>query len=93
MAHKRFTALRAFEDIGYCAFVRKHIWDNEVTQMGYKYEDTKVQQGAVSERVEELLNWYMGKNYPEITNLYHIEKCYLPWRRMFEVGLIIKEKV
>lgn len=90
--HKRFSALRAFEDIGYCAFVRKYIWDNEVVQMGYKYEDTKVQQGAVSERIEELLNWYMTQNYTEITNIYKIEKCYLPWRRMFEVGLIIKEK-
>ena len=89
--HRRFTALRMFEDIGYQAYVRKQIWDNEVEQMGYKYEDTKVQQGAVSERVEELLNWYMTTNYPELTNLYKIEKCYLPWRRMFEVGLIIKE--
>lgn len=91
-AHRRFTAERAFEDLGYCAYVRKQIWDNEITQMGYSYEDTKVAQGAVSERIEQLLNWFMQNNYPEITNLYKIEKCYLPWRRMFEVGLIITEK-
>lgn len=91
-AHRRFTALRAFEDIGYCAYVRKQIWDNEITQMGYKYEDTKVQKGEVSERVEQLLNWYMAKNFPEITEIYEIENCYLPWCRMFEVGLIIKQK-
>ena len=60
--------------------------------MGYSYTDTKVQQGAVSERIEQLLNWFMQNNYPEITDLYEIKKCYLPWRRMFEVGLIIKEK-
>ena len=91
-AHRRFTAERMFEDIGYCAYVRKRIWDHEVVQMGYRYEDTKTQQGAVSERVEELLGWYMSENYPEIVQLYKIEKCYMPWRRMFEVGLIIKEK-
>ena len=90
--HRKFTAERAYEDIGYCAYVRKYIWDYEVEKMGYKYEDTKVSQGAVSERVEELLNAYMAANYPEITDAYEIEKCYLPWRRMFEVGLIIKEK-
>lgn len=90
--HRRFTALRAFEDLGYCAYTRKQIWDNEITQMGYCYTDTKVQQGEVSERVEELLNWFMNENFKEITNLYEIEKCYMPWRRMFEVGLIVKEK-
>ncbi len=90
--HRRFTAERMYEDIGYCSFVRKWIWDNEVVKMGYRYEDTKVQKGAVSERVETLLNSYMGAHYPSLTEKYAIENCYLPWRRMFEVGLIIKEK-
>jgi hypothetical protein len=91
-AHRKFTAERMYEDVGYCAYVRKRIWDYEVEQMGYKYEDTKVQQGEVSERVQELLEYYMSANYPELTEKYEIEKCYMPWRRMFEVGLIIKEK-
>ena len=90
--HRRFTAERVFEDLGYCAYVRKQIWDNEVTQMGYSYTDTKVQVGAVSRRVEELLNWFMENNFSEITSLYKIKKCYMPWRRMFEIGLIIEEK-
>ena len=90
--HRKFTAERMYEDIGYCAYVRKQIWDYEVEKMGYKYEDTKVQVGEVSARVEELLNEYMSANYPELTDRYKIEKCYLPWRRMFEVGLIIEEK-
>ena len=81
-----------YEDIGYCAYVRKLIWDYEVENMGYKYEDVKVQEGEVSARVHELLDFYMGANYPELTEKYEIEKCYMPWRRMFEVGLIIKEK-
>ena len=90
--HRKFTAERMYEDIGYCAYVRKEIWDFEVEKMGYKYEDTKVQVGEVSARVEELLNEYMSANYPELTDNYKIAKCYLPWRRMFEVGLIIEEK-
>ena len=90
--HRKFTAERMYEDIGYCAYVRKQIWDFEVEKMGYKYEDTKVQQGEVSARVEELLEEYMSANYPELTDRYKIAKCYLPWRRMFEVGLVIEEK-
>lgn len=91
-AHRKFTAERMYEDIGYCAYVRKQIWDYEVGKMGYRYENTEVQQGAVSARVEELLRFYMSANYPELTERYDIEKCYMPWRRMFEVGLIIKER-
>ena len=89
--HRKFTALRMYEDVGYCAYARKQIWDNEVDQMGYKYEDTKVQRGAVSKRVNELLNAYMSARYPTLTNNYEIVDCYMPWRRMFEVGLVIKK--
>lgn len=91
-AHKRFTAERMYEDIGYCSFVRKYVWDNEVVSMGYRYEDTKDMRGAVSQRIEMLLNEYMKKNYPSVAKRYQIADCYMPWRRMFEVGLVVKEK-
>ena len=60
--------------------------------MGYSYEDTKVQRGEVSERIKMLLDEYMQENYPSMTERYQIVDCYMPWRRMFEVGLLIKEK-
>lgn len=91
-AHKRFTAERMYEDIGYCSYVRKRVWDYEVVPMGYSYEDTKVQRGEVSERIKMLLDEYMQENYPSMTERYQIVDCYMPWRRMFEVGLLIKEK-
>lgn len=90
--HRRFTVERMYEDIGYCASVRKYVWDNEVEAMGYTYEDTKVRYGAVSERIEELLNAYMNEHYPDITAKYQLVDCHLPWRRMFEVGLTVREK-
>ena len=91
-AHKRFTVERMYEDVGYCGFVRKYIWDNEIVSMGYRYEDTKDMRGAVSQRIEMLLNEYMKENYPSIAKQYQIADCYMPWRRMFEVGLVMKEK-
>lgn len=90
--HDRFTAERLYEDIGYCAYVRKRVWDYEVVPMGYCYEDTKVARGEVSARIGFLLEEYMKEHYPEITAKYEIADCYMPWRRMFEVGLIVKEK-
>jgi hypothetical protein len=90
--HRRFTAERMFEDIGYCSKVRKHVWDNEIEAMGYSYTDTKVQEGEVSERIYGLINEYMTEKYPEITDLYEIKRCYMPWSRMFEIGLIVREK-
>ena len=90
--HRRFTAERMFEDIGYCSYVRKYVWDNEIEAMGYSYYDTKVPEGAVSERMHDLLVEYMEKNYPEITDVYEIKRCYMPWSRMFEIGLIVGEK-
>ena len=91
-AHKRFTAERMYEDIGYCGCVRKYVWDNEVVSMGYRYEDTKEMRGAVSQRIEMLLKEYMREHYPSMAKYYQISDCYMPWRRMFEVGLVVKEK-
>lgn len=91
-AHDRFTVERLYEDIGYCAYVRKRVWDYEVVPMGYCYEDTKVARGEVSARIRFLLDEYMKEHYPEITEKYEIADCYMPWRRMFEVGLVVKEK-
>lgn len=90
--HKRFTAERMYEDIGYCAYVRKRVWDHEVEQMGYSYEDTAVRRGAVSERIRFLLDEYMLSHYPDVYSRYKIADCYMPWRRMFEVGLVISER-
>lgn len=90
--HLRFTAERVYEDIGYCAYVRKRVWDFEVEKMGYTYEDTKVARGEVSQRINELLNEYVSAHYPKIAARYEISDCCLPWRRMFEVGLTVREK-
>lgn len=90
--HRRFTALRVYEDVGYCAYVREQIRNNELAQMGYTFYKVDGQRGKVARRVEEFLNEYMQEKYPEITDRYEIADCYLPCSRMFEVALLIKEK-
>ena len=91
-AHRRFTAQRIFEDVGYQAKVRKHVWDNEVEAMGGSYYDTKEAIGPISRRIEALINEFMNETYPEIANSYYMSKCYMPWVRMFEIGIVVAEK-
>ena len=90
--HRRFTALRMYEDVGYCAYVREQIRTNELADMGYTFYQVDGQRGKVCKRVEEFLNEYMQAKYPEITDRYKIADCYLPCSRMFEVSLLIQEK-
>lgn len=91
-AHRRFTAQRIFEDIGYQAKVRKHVWDNEVEALGGSYHDTKEAEGVISRRIQQLINEFMNETYPEIANSYYMSKCYMPWVRMFEIGIVVAEK-
>lgn len=88
---KRFNALRIFEDIGYCAYVRKDVCDNFLPDLGLNYFDSGDKQGVVSQRVEQGILDIISKISPKTYENYTIEKCYMPWSRMFEVGLKIKE--
>ncbi len=91
-AHRRFTAQRMFEDVGYQAKVRAHVWFNEVEAMGGSYYDTKEAVGPISRRIEQLINEFMKSTYPEIAEKYYMKKCYMPWVRMFEIGIEVAEK-
>ena len=90
--HRRFTAERVYEDIAYCSHVRGSVTANELAKLGYNYFDVGEQRGKVSEIVAQQLSKFVGDNFPEIYTGYKISDCYMPWRRMFEVGLAVEEK-
>ena len=48
--------------------------------------------GKVSEKTKSVLEDFIGKNYPEISEKYKIDRCYMPWNRMFEVGLTVERR-
>lgn len=91
--HKRFLAERIYEDVGYCGYVRSYVTANDLEAMGLNYFDAGAKDGAVAQRVEELLTEYIGSNFPAIAGKYEIARCQMPWKRMFEVDLALKEKV
>lgn len=90
--HKDFLVERYIEDAGYCAHVRSYVINNILQDLDMNYFDIKEQKGVVSNIVHELLNDFKNKNLTSIAKNISIECVYMPWKRMFEVGLGAKYK-
>lgn len=85
--HKSFLAERYIEDAGYCATVRKFVTMNILENLGFNYFDVKEENGVVSRVVHELLDNFTNTSLSSIAKNIHIDSVYMPWRRMFEIGL------
>ncbi|RFB17409.1 DUF4127 family protein [Bacillus sp. HNG] len=88
--HKNFLALRYVEDAGYCSVVRKNITNNVLPELGYDYFLLDGKRGKVSEMVLKQLNEFIKENLSGEENDLLIKECYMPWNRMFEVGLDVE---
>lgn len=88
---RRFLAERIFEDVGYCGFVRRHVTNNILPSLGLNYFDAGGSDGQVAEIVRAELEKFITENYPALLEKYGIDVCRMPWRRMFEVDLSLRE--
>lgn len=88
--HTNFLALRYVEDAGYCSIVRKNITNNILPALGFDYFLVDGKKGKVSEIVQEQLTTFIKDNLNDDDNELLIKECYLPWSRMFEVGLDVE---
>ena len=86
-----FTAQRLYEDTGYCGYVRREV-TAMIEPMGYGYFNAGECDGVVAAMVRRRLEAYMGTLLPEIAGRYEIDRCRLPWKRMFEVDLTLRSK-
>lgn len=83
--HRRFTAYRFMDDVVYSADVRM-----KLRREGYGRDlGTR---GKVSELIERLINERTRELFPRIAERYEATECYLPWQRLFEIGIKIKER-
>lgn len=89
---KKFLAERIYEDVGYCGFVRSYVTKNILPALGYNYFDAGCEDGVVADKVREELDSFIGRTFPSLNERYTIDVCRMPWRRMFEVDLSLKEK-
>ncbi len=89
---RRFIAERIYEDVGYCGYVRGYVTSNLLAPLGFNYFDAGEADGEVARIVRRELDEYIGKSFPSIAEEYEIKRCQMPWKRMFEVDLSLKER-
>lgn len=86
--HRRFTALRIMDDVVYSADVRR-----EMLALGYGSGGTEIPtRGEASERILKRINERAEELFPTLAEKYTAADCYMPWHRLFEIGLTVKEK-
>lgn len=85
--HKNFLVERFIEDAGYCAVVRNYVSTNKLKELGMNYFDVVEKDGIVSQIVKDELYDFVNNRLTSIAKHINIKSVYMPWRRMFEVGL------
>lgn len=88
--NRDFLALRFVEDAGYCASVRKEVSENYAAKMNFNWFEVDGQRGEISNIVRRLLTDFININLNYDDYKIEILDTYMPWRRMFEVGLEVR---
>ena len=84
--HRRFTAARVMDDTVYMARVRRDMLAECAS--GSILERS----GEHTENIINRINEITGKDFTDIGDKYKAVGCYLPWNRLFEIRLEVKEK-
>lgn len=86
--HRRFTALRIMDDVVYSADVRR-----EMLLSGHGAGGALIDaRGEVSELILRRINEHTEELFGSVGEKYCAVDNYLPWQRLFEIGLKVKEK-
>ncbi|WP_322906256.1 DUF4127 family protein [Paenibacillus campi] len=85
-----FLALRYVEDLGYDSVVRKALSNGPIQELGLDKFMLDGQRGIVSVMVREGLEQFIAHYLSQEGYTIDILDCYMPWNRMFEVGLSVK---
>lgn len=87
-----FLMSRYVEDAGYCSVVRKDIARNHLSRLGMNYFDVKEKSGLISELAMKKLQDFIDNSLSSISGRVSINSVYMPWRRMFEIGIDVTYK-
>lgn len=88
--HLDFLALRYAEDVCYCSVVRGELNNGPIQSMGFDKFMLDGQRGSVSSLVERRLREEVAARIDSPEGKVVITDCYMPWNRMFEVGLTVR---
>jgi hypothetical protein len=89
--HLDFLVSRYVEDYGYMAYVRT-IVNSKLKDLGLSYFDVSKKEEEVVIKIQSELNTFILKQLSSIQKHIIIHKVWMPWHRMFEVGLEVKYK-
>lgn len=85
-----FMTLRYLEDAMYCSIVRSRVKDRDLPCLGLHYFNAGATDGVVSEIVKKEIIQEASHYLSNLNGRYIIHRCYMPWARMFEVGLDVE---
>ncbi|MEW4371923.1 DUF4127 family protein [Paenibacillus kandeliae] len=88
--HDHFLALRYVEDFGYDSVVRKALSNGPIQELGLDKFRLDGPRGLVSEMVRSGLEQFIARYLTQEGHTIEIRDCYMPWNRMFEVGLSVR---
>ncbi|MCL2662308.1 MAG: DUF4127 family protein [Oscillospiraceae bacterium] len=87
-AHIDFLALRYLEDIGFSCYVRRDVILEELPRItGLDSQKIDGPRGNVAEIVHNRLQKFADESLSGNHKTVKITDCYMPWSRMFEVGM------
>lgn len=84
--HMDFLIERYIEDVGYCSVVRANV-TKDLNRYDMNYFNVKEQEGEISKRVKKELERFIQDYLTSISSDILIKKVWMPWSRMFEVGI------
>ncbi|WP_342437019.1 DUF4127 family protein [Paenibacillus sp. FSL L8-0436] len=88
--HLDFLGLRYAEDVCYCSVVRGELSEGPIEELGCGKYLLDGQRGKVSALVEQRLRQELASRIDGPGGTVEITDCYMPWNRMFEVGLSVR---
>ena len=88
--HLDFLALRYVEDAGYCAHVRGYVTQHVLPELRLDYFNVDGKRGKVADLVKQQLQQFADEIIVDDTYRIVVKDSYMPWRRMFEVGLAVE---
>lgn len=86
-AKQNFLVERFIEDFGYGAVVRSYVTEHILPQWGMTYFWCEEQRGKAANAVLEELRKFVKTEMTSVADKVTVEDIFLPWSRMFEIGL------
>lgn len=87
--HMAFLGKRYIEDFGYCTMVRREITNNYLEKLNFNYFYVKEKRGVIAELTKTKLEQVIDTHLPSMKHSIVIQDVYMPWKRMFEIGLSV----